>query len=1214
MALRATRRKQTEAAADGSFTNSASTWLGKKDTGDGASDWNLFLHTHDCGRARRGSAEPWASFGFQRSWNFKHGRRKLQHVQGRDDQDNQFLADLRTTDPRDDKARTERIKGGLLRDSYHWILDHADFRRWRDNDDDDQSRLLWIKGDPGKGKTMLLCGIVDELQKLPPGTGTLSYFFCQATDVRLNNATAVLRGLIYLLLVQRPALTASLRGKYDHAGKRLFEDVNSWDALSNMLIGVLQGPGVQTTYLAIDALDECDANLDQLLDLIVKLSALPRVKLVVSSRNWLEIEDALAAATKKTRLCLELNHTLISAAVGKYIQYKVNQLALSKGYDPKTKDAVQRHLATNANDTFLWVALVCQQLADPQVRKWHTRAKLYKFPAGLDSLYKRMVDHMFNSDDASLCREVLGLVSVVYRPLTLKELASLVESLEEFHDVDALEEVIGLCGCLLTIREGVVYFVHQSAKDFLLRNESTRIHPHGLAEENRNIFTRSLQIMSKTLRRDIYNLRVPGYPIDRVKAPEPDPLAPVRYSCVYWINHLADGLAGQELHGQVLSDDGPAYAFLANHYLHWLEALSLLDSVSGGILQMYTLTRLTQTLEGHRNRVTSVAFSDDGTQLASASYDKTVRIWDTATGQCLQTFQGHKNAVISVVFLGNDKEQLASASWDKTVKIWDTTTGRCLRTIHNHSDAVCAAFSGDGTQVALASHDKVVRIWDTTTGKYLQKLQCHRDTINTVAFSSENKLQMVSASGDKTIKIWNTATGQCLQTLQGHSDAVTSVTFSGSNRMQLASASEDTTVKIWDATTGQCLQTLQGHSGAVTSVTFSSNNRTQLASASEDNTVKIWDISTGQCLQTLQGHSDAVASVAFSGNDRMQLASASYDNTVKIWDNTTSHSIQTLQSHSDGVYSVAFSGDRMRLASASHDKTAKIWDTTTGQCLQTLQGHSEPVISVAFSGDSMQVASASHDGTVKIWDTTTGQCLQTLQGHKNTVIAVAFSGNNSEQLASASWDKTVKIWEPTTGQCVKTFQGHMGPVVSVAFSGDGTQLVSASHDKTIKIWDTTTSQCLRTLWGHGDAVISIALSGNSAQLASASYDKTIKIWDISTGQCLRTLNIGRALQSISFSATGQELYTNAGVLDVQTTSTMSAAATPQSTDSTETLHFHGYAFSADNAWITRDSKNLLWLPPEYRPRIKTTTGATLVIGCTSGKVLILRFSESELCF
>ena len=114
------------------------------------------------------------------------------------------LEDLRTTDPRDDKKRIKETKGGLLADSYRWVLDNADFRRWRD-DRQSESRLLWIKGDPGKGNTMLLYGIINEL-KSTSDRSLVSFFFCQATDTSINNATAVLRGLIYLLMDQQPSL------------------------------------------------------------------------------------------------------------------------------------------------------------------------------------------------------------------------------------------------------------------------------------------------------------------------------------------------------------------------------------------------------------------------------------------------------------------------------------------------------------------------------------------------------------------------------------------------------------------------------------------------------------------------------------------------------------------------------------------------------------------------------------------------------------------------------------------------------------------------------------------------------------------------------------------------------------------------------------------------------------------------------------------------
>ena len=149
------------------------------------------------------------------------------------------IQDLHLTDPRNDKKRIEDTKGGLLEKSNRWVLENSDFRKWRN---DQQNRLLWIKGDPGKGKTMLLCGIIDELNKPTVKTALISYFFCQATDSRLNNATAVLRGLIYKLVGQQPSLVSHIRKKYDQAGKALFKDTNAWVALSEIFTNILQTP------------------------------------------------------------------------------------------------------------------------------------------------------------------------------------------------------------------------------------------------------------------------------------------------------------------------------------------------------------------------------------------------------------------------------------------------------------------------------------------------------------------------------------------------------------------------------------------------------------------------------------------------------------------------------------------------------------------------------------------------------------------------------------------------------------------------------------------------------------------------------------------------------------------------------------------------------------------------------------------------------------
>ena len=674
----------------------------------------------------------------------------------REREDNQCLKDLRLTDPSDDMTRIEGTKGGLLEDSYVWILSHRDFIDWRDGD---ETRLLWIKGDPGKGKTMLLIGIVRELQKLksPHDSGLVSYFFCQGTDSRLNNATAVLRGLIYQLLVQQQSLISHLRKQYDKAGRQLFEDVNAFVALSNIFTEMLHDPRLTRVYLVVDALDECESGLLQLLDLIVRnvSTSSSRVKWLVSSRNRHDIEERLGIDDSLVKLSLELNAASVSGAVDAYIDHKVSELDRLKQYK-EVRVQITQELRQKADGTFLWVALVCKELES--VESYDALAVLDEIPSELKGLYGRMMRQIeeLKRNDPKYCKSVLSTVTLAYQPLHLLEL----ETLTDLPTHVPLTEIIKKCASFLTVRNDIVYPVHQSAKDYLAIDAESKIFPDGRAKEHVMIVSQSLHAMSNTLRRDIYHLLNPGCSIEQVDYPNPDPLIRIRYSCLHWIDHLCE--MDCNLYDQVgLCDNGIIDIFLKKHFLHWLEALSLMRNMSSGVIMIRKLENLLavsinesrlldlvrdarrfilynrwvienaplqayvsalvfsparslmreqwkkeepewiitkpimeskwspclQTLEGHSDSVRSVAFSHDSRQLASASDDRTVKIWDARTGACLQTLEGHSGSVRSVVF-SHDSRQLASASDDRTVKIWDARTGACLQTLEGHSDSV----------------------------------------------------------------------------------------------------------------------------------------------------------------------------------------------------------------------------------------------------------------------------------------------------------------------------------------------------------------------------------------------------------------------------------------------------------------------------------------------------------------------------------------------
>ncbi|RYP82721.1 hypothetical protein DL770_005533 [Monosporascus sp. CRB-9-2] len=507
------------------------------------------------------------------------------------------LADLRVTDPRGDKKRIEDTKGGLLRDSSNWILEHEDFQRWRNND---EARLLWIKGGPGKGKTMLLIAIIDELEKQLAHEGpsaALSYFFCQGTNKDLNNATAVLRGLVYLLGDKYPSLVSHLRKRYDNALSKLFEDVNAFFTLSEVLEGMLRDASLSRAYIVIDALDECGTDLPRLLKFIVQnSSASPRVKWIVSSRNMPDIELQLKLDNSGMKLSLELtqNAEQVAHSVNAYIDFKISKLP---SLDDNDKVRVRDIMRQKANGTFLWVALVVQKLEN--VKSWHVLKVVEEIPTDLEELYARMIEYIQQLErDSEFCLLVLATVTLAYRPLRLAELGVLSGLPKEITGItENIKEIVAMCGSFLTIQKDYVYLIHQSAKDYLSGKASSTIFPSGPTKVHHAIFSQSLQSMSTTLRRNIYNLHYPGLPISEIKSPDPDPLTAIRYSCVHWIGHFCDVHSSSRPEDQV----GPYQVetvgqFLRKFFLYWLEALGLIQHMGDIILSMTRLESLLRIL------------------------------------------------------------------------------------------------------------------------------------------------------------------------------------------------------------------------------------------------------------------------------------------------------------------------------------------------------------------------------------------------------------------------------------------------------------------------------------------------------------------------------------------------------------------------------------------------------------------------------------------
>lgn len=292
--------------------------------------------------------------------------------------------------------------------------------------------------------------------------------------------------------------------------------------------------------------------------------------------------------------------------------------------------------------------------------------------------------------------------------------------------------------------------------------------------------------------------------------------------------------------------------------------------------------REVQTLSGHRGVIYGIAYSPEGSRIASGSYDGTVKLWDLSRGQEIKTFSGQGGNILSVAY-SPDGRWISSGSTNSTIRIWEVETGTS-RTLSGHSGFVRSlAYSPDGRRLVSGSGDKTVKIWDVQKGQELRTLRTiggHTGTVYAVAYSPDGRW-IISSSEDQTVMLWSADDGIAIRTLTGHKGPVYAVAWSPDGK-RIISCSDDKTLKVWDAASGRDLWTLLGHTGSVGAAVYTLDGRWILSSA-EDKTIRIWESENGRPVKSLSsGHSGMIRNMVYSPQGP-QFSSCSDDKTIKIW-------------------------------------------------------------------------------------------------------------------------------------------------------------------------------------------------------------------------------------------------------------------------------------------------------------------------------------------
>jgi len=537
---------------------------------------------------------------------------------------------------------------------------------------------------------------------------------------------------------------------------------------------------------------------------------------------------------------------------------------------------------------------------------------------------------------------------------------------------------------------------------------------------------------------------------------------------------------------------------------------------------------------GHDLPILDMVYSPSGKFAATASTDRTVRVWDVAGAFCTHAFRGHKSIVTRVFFHPDPQAlQVISCAEDGEIRVWDMKTTTPTTTPHNNKKQTPTA--------------------KNITGRVLAN---HMSQATDVAFSSDGSV-MVSCGRDKVVNLWNMKTYTLMHTIPVLEELESVVMLPagsavpGVEKKKAAKdeyfvvGGEQGVLRVYSLKTRQCVydyslpQTLPHKDSAQVKTAANAIVRIIVAAesgrlivATQEHNIYIYDIATFTKHKLIIGFNDDIVDVRCMPDGQRALV-ATNSAQVRLFDLDT-FDADLLTGHTDIVLSVDVSADGRFVVTSSKDNTVRFWSLLpTPRCVAVCEGHSEAVGAVRFSRlmpsakNSLFAVSGSRDRTLKLWNAQNLLSLSSASASKSDadeksslvpipVVVSKFAHEkdintlavapNDKLIASGGQDKSIRVWSASDLSLVATLQGHRRGVWSVEFSSVDRVLASASADKTIRLWSMTDYSCLKTFEGHAQSVLKVLFVNNGMQLLSAGSDAVVKLWTIKTNECVNTFD------------------------------------------------------------------------------------------------------------